>query len=132
MSDENIVRVRKGPDGTYVQILPDGSTQPIEDRTDWARINAMTEEEIEANALNDPDNPPLTDEELSRMRRVPNTRQIRMRLNLTQEAFAERFFLPLGTIRDWEQGKKMPDSAARVLLRVIERNPEAVVRALEP
>ncbi len=132
MSDENIVRVRKGPDGTYVQILPDGSTQPIEDRTDWARIDAMTEEEIEANALSDPDNPPMTDEELSRMRRVPNTRQIRTRLNLTQEAFAERFFLPLGTIRDWEQGKKMPDSAARVLLRVIERNPEAVDRAMEP
>jgi len=132
MSDENMVRVRKGPDGKFVQIMPDGSTQPIEDRTDWARLDAMTEEEIEANALSDPDNPPLTDEELSRMRRVPNPRQIRTRLNLTQEEFAERFFLPLGTIRDWEQGKKYPDSAARVLLRVIERNPEAVVRALEP
>lgn len=131
MSDENMIRVRKEPDGTFVQIRPDGSTQPIEDRTDWARLDAMSEEEIEANALSDPDNPPLTDEELSRMRRVPNPREIRTRLNLTQEEFAERFFLPLGTIRDWEQGKKRPDSAARVLLRVIERNPEAVIKAME-
>jgi len=131
MNDEHTIRVRKGPDGTFVQIMPDGSTQPIEDRTDWARLDAMTEEEIEANALSDPDNPPLTDDELSRMRRVPNPRTIRTQLNLTQEEFAERFFLPLGTIRDWEQGKKRPDSAARVLLRVIERNPQAVIEAME-
>ncbi len=131
MSDENMIRVRKDDNGNFVQILPDGSTQPIEGRTDWARLDAMTEEEIEANALSDPDNPPLTDEELSRMRRVPNSKEIRTHLNLTQEQFAERFHLRLGTIRDWEQGKKMPDSAARVLLRVIEQNPDAVVRALE-
>ncbi|MCC6791319.1 MAG: transcriptional regulator [Thermomicrobiales bacterium] len=91
----------------------------------------MTEEEIEANALSDPDNPPLTDAELARMRRVPNPRQIRRRLRLTQEEFSVRFNLPLGTIRDWEQGKKLPDSAARTLLRVIEHNPEAVVQALK-
>ena len=48
----------------------------------------MTEEEIEANALSDPDNPPLTDEELARMRPVPNPRRIRERLKLTQEQFA--------------------------------------------
>jgi putative transcriptional regulator len=90
----------------------------------------MTEEEIEAHALSDPDNPPLTDEELAQMHRVVSLRKIRTRLNLTQEQFAEQFHLPLGTIRDWEQGKKHPDSAARALLRVIERNPEAVIEAL--
>ena len=130
MSDENMVRVRKGPDGKFVQIMPDGSTRPIYGRTDWARLDAMTEEEIEANALADPDNPPISDEELARFRRVPNPREIRKRLNLTQEEFAERFHLRLGTIRDWEQGKKQPDSAARVLLWVIEMNPEAVDKAL--
>ena len=130
MSDESMIRVRKEPDGTYVQVMPDGSTQPIHGRTDWARVDAMTEEELEANALSDPDNPPLTDEELARFRRVPNPREIRARLQLTQEQFAEQFHLPLGTIRDWEQGKKYPDSAARALLRVIERNPEAVIEAL--
>lgn len=130
MNDVDTITVIKGPDGGYVQELPDGSTRPLPDRTDDARLAAMTEEEIEANALSDPDNPPLTDEELARMRRVPNPREIRRRLHLTQEEFSERFRLPLGTIRDWEQGKKTPDSAARVLLRVIEHDPEAVLAAL--
>ena len=130
MNDKNMIRVQKGPDGKFVQIMPDGSTRPIYGRTDWARLDAMTEEEIEANALADPDNPPISDEELARFRRVPNPREIRKRLNLTQEEFAERFHLRLGTIRDWEQGKKQPDSAARVLLWVIEKNPEAVDQAL--
>lgn len=130
MSEENIVRVRKVADGVYVQVMPDGSTQPIEDRTDWARIDAMTEEEIEANALGDPDNPPLSEEELAHMRRVGELRRIRRRLDLTQEQFAEQFRIPLGTLRDWEQGKKTPDSAARAYLRVIEHNPQAVIDAL--
>lgn len=130
MNDDITTRLKRMDDGTFVQILPDGSTRPIDDRTDWARLDAMTDAEIEANALSDPDNPPLTDDELSRMRRVPNPKAIRTRLNLTQEQFAERFQLRLGTIRDWEQGKKEPDSAAKALLRVIDRNPEAVDQAL--
>ena len=130
MSEENIVRVNLRADGSVVQIMPDGSTQPIESRTDWARLDAMTEEEIEANALSDPDNPPISDEELKRFRRVPNPQRIRVDLNLTQEEFSEQFQIPLGTLRDWEQGKKWPDSAARVLLRVIEKEPDAVRRAL--
>ena len=130
MSEKDIVRARSLPDGTVVEVLPDGSTRPFEDRTDWARLEAMTEEEIEANALSDPDNPPLTDEELARMRRVPNPRAIRERLKLTQEQFATQFEVPLGTLRDWEQGAREPDSAARTLLRVIDQDPEAVVNAL--
>jgi putative transcriptional regulator len=130
MSESNIVRARRLSDGTVVEELPDGSTRPLPDRTDWARLEAMTEEEIEANALSDPDNPPLTAEELARMRRVPNPRRIRERLKLTQEQFAEKFEIPLGTLRDWEQGVSLPDRAARTLLRVIEQDPEAVINAL--
>jgi putative transcriptional regulator len=130
MSESDIVKVQRMPDGTVVQMLPDGSTRLIEDRTDWARLEAMTEEEIEANALADPDNPPLTPEELARMRPVPNPRRIRERLNLTQEQFAAQFEVPLGTLRDWEQGARFPDSAARTLLRVIDKDPEAVLNAL--
>ena len=130
MSENDIVRAQRLPDGTVVQVLPDGSTQPFEVRTDWARLEAMTEEEIEANALSDPDNPPLTDEELARMRPVPNSRRIRERLKLTQEQFATRFEVPLGTLRDWEQGVSYPDSAAKTLLRVIDKDPEAVINAL--
>ena len=132
MSENDIVRVRKLSDGTLLQVMPDGSTRPYVSptKTDWARLEAMTEEEIEANALADPDNPPLTDEELARMRPVPNPRRIRERLKLTQEQFATRFEVPLGTLRDWEQGVSYPDSAAQTLLRVIDKDPEAVINAL--
>jgi putative transcriptional regulator len=56
--------------------------------------------------------------------------KIRQSMGLTREAFALRFGLPLGTVRDWEQHKRKPDGAARVLLTVIDREPEAVTRAL--
>ena len=132
MSESDIVRVRRLAEGTTVQVMPDGSTRPYlsPTKTDWARLEAMTEEEIEANARSDPDNPPLTAEELARMRRVPDPRRIRERLHLTQEQFATRFEIPLGTLRDWEQGVCFPDSAARTLLRVIEQDPAAVLNAL--
>jgi hypothetical protein len=48
----------------------------------------------------------------------------------TQEQFALSFHLPLGTLRDWEQGAKQPDTAARSYLRVIEKAPQMVIQAL--
>jgi putative transcriptional regulator len=50
---------------------------------------------------------------------------------MTQEEFAARFHLPLGTVRDWEQGTHRPDGPAQVLLTVIAKEPDAVIRALE-
>ena len=99
--------------------------------TDWARVLAMTEEELHQNALDDPDNPPLTDEQLARMRRVPNSRAIRENMGLTQREFARRFELALGNVRDWEQGVRRPDSTARAYPRVIQHNPDAVRAALD-
>lgn len=55
---------------------------------------------------------------------------IRRRLNLSQPAFAKRFGFSVGRIRDWEQQRTPMDSSSRVLLTVIEREPEAVERAL--
>lgn len=60
----------------------------------------------------------------------PDVKRIRTSMKLTQAAFAARFGLPAGSVRDWEQGRAVPDAAARILLRVIERDPEAVERAL--
>jgi hypothetical protein len=56
MSDNDTIRARRLRDGSVVEVMEDGSTRPLEDRTDWARVNAMAEEEIEANALSDCDN----------------------------------------------------------------------------
>ena len=102
-----------------------------ESRTDWARVDAMSEEEIEAAARSDPDAQPLTDEELAQFFRPGAVRDARERLGLTQEAFAERFRLDLGALRAWEEGRAIPEGMARAYLRVIERNPQAVLDALE-
>jgi putative transcriptional regulator len=92
----------------------------------------MTEGEINAAALADPDNPPITPERWARFKRVPQVKSMRRALGLTQEEFSARFKIPPGTLRDWEQGKVEPDHAARAYLTVIARDPEAVRRALNP
>ncbi len=130
MSDRDTIVVHRLSNGQVVQILPDGSTRPMVSKTDWARLAAMTEEEIEANALSDPDNPPLTDEELARMRPAPLAWEIARRLNLTPEEFADRFDIPLYLVRDWIVERKAPDTTARALLRVIDKHPDAVLDAL--
>jgi putative transcriptional regulator len=61
---------------------------------------------------------------------VPDVRAIRKRLRLTQAEFAVRFGFSVKTIRNWEQGGRQPEGPARAYLRVIERDPEAVQRAL--
>jgi putative transcriptional regulator len=64
------------------------------------------------------------------MRRVPRVKTLRRALHLTQEEFADRYHIPLGTLRDWEQGRSEPDQPARAYLKVIARDPKAVERAL--
>lgn len=100
-------------------------------KTDWRAFDATSKEERHRAALSDPDCLPATRAQLARARRVPTVRALRKKLNLTQEEFAARFHLPLGTVRDWEQGAHVPDKAAQVLLTVIARDPDAVARALE-
>ena len=55
---------------------------------------------------------------------------LRRRMKLRRRQFAERFGLDARAVQDWEQGRRVPDRAARVLLTVIDRNPDAVVSAL--
>ncbi|HLY56988.1 MAG TPA: helix-turn-helix domain-containing protein [Stellaceae bacterium] len=112
-------------------MLPDGSKEPLADPTDWKRLRAMSDEEVEAAALADPDAQPMTEESLAKMRRVPRARTVRRALGLTQEEFAARYHIPLGTLRDWEQGVCEPDQVARAYLRAIAGDPVAVHRALE-
>ena len=90
----------------------------------------MTEAEIEAAAMADPDARPMTPEEMAKARRVPRVKTLRRALGLTQEEFATRYHIPLGTLRDWEQGRTEPDQPARAYLKVIASNPEDVRRAL--
>jgi putative transcriptional regulator len=108
---------------------------PIETGTDWEVVNALTDDQIHAAALSDPDAQPIprgTEEELARrgLLKVVNVKKLRERLGLTQEQFASKYRIPVGTLRDWEQGRKYPDAPARAYLIVIARDPSAVASLL--
>jgi putative transcriptional regulator len=118
-------------DGNITKFHLDPANPPTLSAEEVVRLEAMTDEEIEAAARSDPDAQPLTEDELRQLQRVPNPKSIREHLHLTQQQFAETFGLSLGTVRDWEQGRFEPDQAAKTLLKVIACNPEAVKQALE-
>jgi len=56
---------------------------------------------------------------------------IRERLQLSQEGFAEKYGFPLGTLKNWEQGRREPEGAAKLLLRLIDSQPKLVERAIK-
>jgi len=99
---------------------------------DWRRFDAMTEMQRHQAAINDPDARPLSEQDFARMKRTPQVKIIRRALGLSQDDFAARYHIPLGTLRDWEQGRVEPDQAARAYLKVIAREPETVREALKP
>ena len=115
-------------DGTVVEVMSDGSERLFPDTP----MRPMTEAEIAAAAAADPDARPMTPEELAKARRVPRVKTLRRALGLTQQEFAARYQIPLGTLRDWEQGRTEPDQPARAYLTVIAHDPEGARRALRP
>jgi putative transcriptional regulator len=90
----------------------------------------MTDEEVMAAALSDPDAQPLTPDQLAKMRRVSRVKVLRQRLGMTRAEFAETFRLPIATLLDWEQHRSMPDAPARALLLAIERDPKVMRQLL--
>ncbi len=100
------------------------------DTFDWSRADAMTDEEIHAAALADPDAQPLTEEQVREMKPVCRAKLVRIKLHLTQEQFAKRYGIPLSTLRDWEQYRSEPDQAAQSYILAIEACPEAIANAL--
>jgi len=117
------------PDGTLRRVMPDGTEEAMPPSAPLATISP---EEVSAAAQRDPDARPMTEEEFQKARRVPRIKTLRRTLALTQEEFAARYHIPVGTLRDWEQGRSDPDQPARAYLTVIARDPEGVRRALEP
>ena len=98
---------------------------------DWAKVDALTDAEIVVRAKSDPDNPPRSKAQLSKMRRVALAKFVRQKLGMSQETFAGRFGIPLGTLRDWEQHRSEPDQANMNYLRVILANPKVVAKVVE-
>jgi putative transcriptional regulator len=115
--------------GTTRVTVKSGEPHP-RGRTDWTRLDAMSDKEVTAAARSDSDAQPLTPEQLTKMRRVSRVKVLRQRLGMTQAEFAEAFHLPITTLRDWEQRRSTPDAPARALLLAIERNPKVMRRLL--
>ncbi len=130
MNSKNItVRTRK-KNGEWTIRDADGRERPLDNKADWSALDAMTQTQRLEAAESDPDALPLTPEDFRRLQRVARVRSLRRALALTQTQFAERFHIPVGTLRDWEQGRSEPDQTARAYLTVIANDPEGVCKAL--
>lgn len=131
MKTKRIVRANLGADGRFRRIGPTGKSGSALRR----RVNPQVMDSPAAFAP-DEDTPILTRRELRDMQPVSVEEELdlaalRRKLHLSQGAFATLFGIPLGTVKDWEQGRRKPDAPARAYLRVIARNPKAVRSALE-
>ena len=96
---------------------------------DWAKVHATSEEDIRQQQIEDGFDP---DEEIdpSAWRMVVSPGAVRAKLSMSQPQFAALINVPVATIRNWEQGRVVPDAAAKTLLAIIWREPEAALRAL--
>lgn len=103
-------------------------------RVDWSRVKGATDKDIDKIIASDADTAP----DMARGRdwrrvlvpRVPDVQAIRRKLEMSQSEFAARFGFSVRTVQEWEQGRALPDRPARILLRVIEKSPQAVARAV--
>jgi len=91
-------------------------------RIDPARVDATTEEDIAAQQVID-DSEAMQDA-------ARFARRVRKRLGLSQAELSQRIDVPVETIRNWEQGKRCPTGAAKALLKVLDKAPEAALAAL--
>jgi putative transcriptional regulator len=102
-------------------------------QADWERIRNTTDEEIDAMIASDPDTAPdMSDLDWRKVitPHVPDLRALRRKLGLSQAHFASKFGFSVRTVQEWEQGRALPDRPARILLRVIEKSPKTVERAV--
>ena len=120
-----MLRVRLKADGRIVEILPDGSEQPLPRRLADIAQQMRAPHGGTADRAGRP-------RKAQAAAAAAYARAVRARSNLTQAEFAARIGVPLETVRNWEQGKRLPRGPARALLKVIEKAPEvafAVLRA---
>jgi putative transcriptional regulator len=101
------------------------SEKPTIDQT---KISAATEDEILQHAIEDGEDP---DAPLAKFNLVIPVQAVRRKLGMSQADFARTLHIPIGTIRNWEQDRVQPDPAARALLTILYRQPEAALKALQ-
>lgn len=98
----------------------------LKPRINRARIDATTEADIRRHARDDDRN----EIDLAGFAPVIPPQSLRKRLGMTQDEFARALRIPLSTLRNWEQGRVLPDPAARSLLTIVAKNPKAALKAL--
>ena len=108
-------------------------------KIDWAKVDATNDTDVARHARQD-DSPTPSDRVWQRMVKggsvallppaTVDVRGIRERLHLSQSEFAARFGFTIAAVQQWEQGRRLPHGPARVLLTIIDREPNAVRRAL--
>jgi putative transcriptional regulator len=91
--------------------------------TDWAKIDAMTDDDIARQIASNPDAAPDMAPEI-------DVRSIRRAAGMTQAEFAAAYAFSVRTVQEWERGAKRPSGPARTLLRAIKADPEGLRRAL--
>ena len=105
-------------------------------KTNWEKVKRLTEAQILKAAKSDSDARPVTKTMLKQFKRVISPAKIDIKkirqklLHLSQSEFAEYFGIKIRTLQEWEQGRSNPGALARNFLRVIEKEPKAVQRAL--
>jgi putative transcriptional regulator len=115
-----MMRVRLKADGRIVEVLSDGSEQPLPSRL--AAIAQQMRGGRGAAGRAATTGGPTAD--------AAYARGVRARTKLTQAEFAARIGVPLETVRNWEQGKRSPRGPARALLKVIEKAPDVAFAVL--
>jgi len=107
--------------------LEEASARPLD--IDRARLDATTEADIRRYQIADGFDP---DAEIpDAIDEVVPPQEIRARFGMTQEVFARMLGVPLASYRNWEQGRTLPPPALRVLFKILAREPEAALRALQ-
>lgn len=102
---------------------------PAEEAEFRRRMDATTEEDIRRQMIEDGEDP---DAELPPGELMVAPQAVRRKLGMTQKEFAELLNIPVATLRNWEQNRFAMEPAARALLRLIYREPEAALRGLRP
>jgi putative transcriptional regulator len=121
VSRSTTIRARLVGSKVYI-INPDGTETPAPRQVDYAKVDATTDEDIARHIAED-------DAE-ARDAAAAHIRNLRARTGLSQPAFAKHLRVSVETLRNWEQGKRLPQGPARALLRIIDKAPEAAMAAL--
>ena len=117
----NIVRLKAKPNGSVVQLLADGTEVPYAPtEPDWDRIDAMSDEDIARQVADNPDAAPLPP--------TIDVKAVRSRTGLSQDKFARVYGFKAATLRNWEQGRTLPDATTVAYLTAIKNDPVTIAK----